>query len=39
VNNFMNKKKLKEKFEDNGFKNSGYESLTFGITSIHHGIK
>ncbi|MFT8350618.1 bifunctional demethylmenaquinone methyltransferase/2-methoxy-6-polyprenyl-1,4-benzoquinol methylase UbiE [Clostridium saccharoperbutylacetonicum] len=39
VNKFMNKKQLKEKFSEIGFKNAGYESLTFGISSIHYGIK
>lgn len=39
VNNFMNKKQLKEEFEKIGFRNSEYESLTFGIASIHYGTK
>jgi demethylmenaquinone methyltransferase/2-methoxy-6-polyprenyl-1,4-benzoquinol methylase len=39
VNKFMNKKQLKEKFSEIGFKNAEYESLTFGISSIHYGIK
>ncbi|WP_297421464.1 bifunctional demethylmenaquinone methyltransferase/2-methoxy-6-polyprenyl-1,4-benzoquinol methylase UbiE [Clostridium sp.] len=39
VNNFMNKKQLKEKFSEIGFKDAEYESLTFGIASIHYGIK
>ena len=39
VNNFMNKKQLKEKFNDIGFKDAEYESLTFGIASIHYGTK
>lgn len=39
VNNFMSKNQLKEKFEESGLKNSGYESLTFGIASIHYGTK
>jgi Methylase involved in ubiquinone/menaquinone biosynthesis len=39
VNNFMNKKQLKDRFENNGFKNSQYKSLTFGISSIHCGTK
>lgn len=39
VNNFMNKKQLKEEFERIGFKNSEYKSLTFGVASIHYGTK
>ena len=39
VNNFMNKKQLKEEFDKIGFKNSKYKSLTFGIASIHFAIK
>ncbi len=39
VNNFMNKKQLKEKFKEIGFENSEYKSLTFGIASIHYGSK
>jgi demethylmenaquinone methyltransferase/2-methoxy-6-polyprenyl-1,4-benzoquinol methylase len=39
VNNFMNKRQLKEKFNDIGFKDAEYKSLTFGIASIHYGIK
>lgn len=39
VNNFMNKKQLKDALEKIGFKNSEYESLTFGIASIHYGNK
>ena len=39
VNNFMNKKQLKQEFEKIGFKNSEYKSLTFGIASIHYGTK
>ena len=39
VNNFMDKKQLKEKFNEMGFDNAEYKSLTFGIASIHYGIK
>lgn len=39
VNNFMDKKQLRQTFETNGFKNSQYKSLTFGIASIHYGTK
>lgn len=39
VNNFMDKKQLKQAFENNRFRNSQYRSLTFGISSIHYGIK
>jgi demethylmenaquinone methyltransferase/2-methoxy-6-polyprenyl-1,4-benzoquinol methylase len=39
VNNFMNKKQLKQEISKIGFKNSEYKSLTFGIASIHYGIK
>jgi demethylmenaquinone methyltransferase/2-methoxy-6-polyprenyl-1,4-benzoquinol methylase len=39
VNNFMNKKQLKQRVTNIGFKNSEYKSLTFGIASIHYGIK
>ncbi|WP_315066333.1 bifunctional demethylmenaquinone methyltransferase/2-methoxy-6-polyprenyl-1,4-benzoquinol methylase UbiE [uncultured Clostridium sp.] len=39
VNNFMNKKQLKEELERIGFKNSEYKSLTFGVASIHYGTK
>ncbi len=39
VNMFMSKKLLKEKFSEIGFKDAGYKSLTFGISSIHYGIK
>lgn len=39
VNNFMNKKQLKQAFKNNDFKNPQYKSLTFGIASIHYGTK
>ena len=39
VNDFMNKKQLKQEIAKIGFKNSEYKSLTFGIASIHYGIK
>ncbi|MFW2488058.1 bifunctional demethylmenaquinone methyltransferase/2-methoxy-6-polyprenyl-1,4-benzoquinol methylase UbiE [Clostridium chromiireducens] len=39
VNNFMHKNRLKEKFSEIGFKGAEYKSLTFGIASIHYGIK
>ena len=39
VNDFMNKKQLKQEFEKIGFKNSEYKSLTFGIASIHYATK
>ena len=39
VNDFMNKKLLKQEISKIGFKNSEYKSLTFGIASIHYGIK
>lgn len=39
VRNFMPKKKLKLCFDDAGFVNTGYISLTGGITSIHYGVK
>ncbi|GKU27560.1 demethylmenaquinone methyltransferase [Clostridium folliculivorans] len=39
VNNFMTKEQLKLQFQNNGFKNTGYKSLSLGISSIHYGIK
>ncbi|BCZ46318.1 demethylmenaquinone methyltransferase [Clostridium gelidum] len=39
VNEFMNKNQLKQEISKIGFKNSEYKSLTFGIASIHYGIK
>ena len=39
VNGFMSKNQLKSEFNNVGFKNSGFKSLTLGIASIHHGIK
>lgn len=39
VNSFMTKNQLKNEFDNVGFKNSCYKSLTFGIASIHCGIK
>ncbi|GFZ33827.1 demethylmenaquinone methyltransferase [Clostridium zeae] len=39
VNNFMKKEQLKLQFQNNGFKNTGYKSLSFGISSIHYGSK
>jgi ubiquinone/menaquinone biosynthesis methyltransferases len=39
VKNFMPKKKLKLSFDDAGFINTGYISLTGGIASIHYGVK
>ncbi|MDT8718625.1 bifunctional demethylmenaquinone methyltransferase/2-methoxy-6-polyprenyl-1,4-benzoquinol methylase UbiE [Clostridium sp. 19966] len=39
VNNFMTKDQLKQQFQNNKFKSNGYKSLTFGIASIHYGIK
>ncbi|GKU30655.1 bifunctional demethylmenaquinone methyltransferase/2-methoxy-6-polyprenyl-1,4-benzoquinol methylase UbiE [Clostridium folliculivorans] len=39
VNNFMTKEQLKLQFQKNGFKNTGYKSLSLGISSIHYGIK
>ena len=39
VNDFMNKKQLKQEISKIGFNNSEYKSLTFGIASIHYGIK
>lgn len=39
VNDFMNKKQLKQEIAKIGFKDSEYKSLTFGIASIHYGIK
>ncbi|MBX4264835.1 bifunctional demethylmenaquinone methyltransferase/2-methoxy-6-polyprenyl-1,4-benzoquinol methylase UbiE [Clostridium estertheticum] len=39
VNDFMTKKQLRHEFENVGFENSGFKSLTCGIASIHYGIK
>ena len=39
VNGFMTKDQLRDEFEHIGFKNSGFKSLTFGIASLHYGIK
>jgi demethylmenaquinone methyltransferase/2-methoxy-6-polyprenyl-1,4-benzoquinol methylase len=39
VNNFMTKEQLKLQFQNNGFKNTGYKSLSLGISSIHYGSK
>ncbi|HEY8803720.1 MAG TPA: bifunctional demethylmenaquinone methyltransferase/2-methoxy-6-polyprenyl-1,4-benzoquinol methylase UbiE [Clostridium sp.] len=39
VNGFMTKNQLKSEFENIGFENSGFKSLTCGISSIHYGIK
>jgi demethylmenaquinone methyltransferase/2-methoxy-6-polyprenyl-1,4-benzoquinol methylase len=39
VNGFMTKNQLKSEFKNVGFENSGFKSLTFGIASIHYGIK
>lgn len=39
VNSFMAKNQLKLEFENCGFKNTSYESLTCGIASIHYGNK
>jgi len=39
VNSFMTKNQLKSEFENIGFENSGFKSLTCGISSIHYGIK
>jgi len=39
VNGFMTKNRLKSEFENTGFENSGFKSLTFGIASLHYGIK
>lgn len=39
VKSFMPKDKLKLSFDDAGFINTGYISLTGGIASIHYGIK
>jgi len=39
VNGFMSKNKLKSEFNNVGFENSGFESLSLGIASIHFGSK
>ena len=39
VNDFMTKKQLLHEFKNVGFENSGFNSLTFGIASLHYGIK
>lgn len=39
VNNFLTKDQLKIEFEKCGFKDTHFKSLTFGIASIHYGIK
>ena len=39
VNGFMTKNELQCEFENIGFENSGFKSLTLGIASIHYGIK
>lgn len=39
VNGFMTKEKLKNEFGIAGFENPGFDSLSFGIASIHYGIK
>lgn len=39
VNDFMNKKQLKQEIAKIGFKDWEYKSLIFGIASIHYGIK
>lgn len=39
VNGFMTKDKLQGEFERIGFESSGFKSLTFGIASLHYGIK
>nr|WP_253201739.1 bifunctional demethylmenaquinone methyltransferase/2-methoxy-6-polyprenyl-1,4-benzoquinol methylase UbiE [Clostridium sp. DSM 17811] len=39
VNDFMTKDQLQCEFEQIGFESSGFKSLTFGIASIHYGIK
>ena len=39
VNGFMTKNQLKSEFKNIGFENSGFKSLTCGISSIHYGIK
>jgi demethylmenaquinone methyltransferase/2-methoxy-6-polyprenyl-1,4-benzoquinol methylase len=39
VNSFMTKNQLRREFKKVGFENSGFKSLSFGIASIHYGIK
>ncbi|MBU3159736.1 class I SAM-dependent methyltransferase [Clostridium frigoris] len=39
VNSFMTKDQLRDEFERIGFDNSEFKSLTFGIASLHYGIK
>jgi len=39
VNGFMTKEALKREFKKVGFKNAGFQSLTFGIASIHYGVR
>lgn len=39
VNNFMTKDQLKVQFKKCGFKDANFDSLTFGIASIHYGVK
>lgn len=39
VNGFMTKNQLRSEFENVGFENSEFKSLTCGIASIHYGIK
>lgn len=39
VNDFMTKDQLKIEFEKCGFKDTNFKALTFGIASIHYGIK
>lgn len=39
VKNFMPKKELKLSFDHAGFKDTRYIPLTFGIASIHYGVK
>ena len=39
VNGFMTKKQLRHEFKNIGFENSRFKSLTFGIASLHYGIK
>ena len=39
VNGFLTKNQLRSEFKKAGFKNSGFQSLSLGIASIHFGIK
>lgn len=39
VNNFMTKTELKLEFDNSGFYDTGYKSLTLGTASIHYGTK